>query len=480
MNYSSVVEAVCRHSLKNPGKLCITDRNSEYTYGEFYDLICSYADYFSRQGIGKDDKVVVEAAQTADFPAVEFGLHLIGAVFVPLENGCSTDKAFSVAEACGASLVIFQNAMAGIKALIVPPPACRNNYTLPEAGSLSEILFSTGTTGKEKGIMLSHANDVAVAENIVCGSGMLEDNIEMIPSPLNHSHGLRSVYANMLCGGTVILHDSILDMKGFFAALDKYKVNAIDLVPSALSIILRFSGKKLGEYRDRFRYLEFGSAAMMPDDKARIMDLLPGIPLLNYYGSTESGRATVFNFNAGTEKAGCIGRPTVNTEAIIVDEHREAIDSSPERTGLLACAGAMNMIGYFNDEDETLKATDGKYVYSSDEAYIDPDGDIILLGRKGDVINVGGKKVSPEEIENVARQHPSVADCGCIGVDDATTGQAPKLFIQLEPGCEFNVRELSAFLSARLEQFKLPKHIEQIDAIPRTFNGKLLRRKLPR
>lgn len=485
MNFNSILEAVFNHSAKEPDKLCIVDRERELTYQEFRKLICGFASEFEKMGIGSGDKVIVEGVQNALFPAIEFALQLTGAVFVPLENGCSAEKMAAIAERCDADTVIsvkgFESASLRVltyDSFSVQPTGSFNAAEFPKSDAVSEILFSTGTTGKEKGIVLTHGNDVAVAENIVFGSQMKADNVEMIPSPLNHSHGLRSFYANMLCGGTVILHDSILDMKGFFANLDKYSVNSVDLVPSALSVILRFSGNKLGEYRDRFRYMEFGSAAMQKSDREKICSLMAGVPLYNYYGSTESGRATVFNFNSGVEKNGCIGKPTKNTTIVIVDETRTPIESSPEKTGLMASSGKMNMLEYWQDPEETSKATDGKYVYSNDEAYIDSDGEIILLGRKGDVINIGGKKVSPEEIENIAKQFKGVADCGCIGVSDSTLGQVPKLFIQAADADSFDSKALLIFLTEKLESFKVPHSIVLIEKIPRTFNGKLLRRML--
>ena len=485
MHFNSIVEAVFYYAEVQPGKLCIADRNRELTYSEFKMLLCRYASSFSRIGISDGDKVIVEAVQNALFPAVEFALHLIGAVFVPLESNCSFEKMSAIAERCRASAVISVKPFTSKRfqtytydTLIVEENPLFDVSTMPEPDTISEILFSTGTTGKEKGIVLSHGNDVAVAENIVYGSDMKQDNVEMIPSPLNHSHGLRSLYANMLRGGTVVLHDSILDMKGFFTKLDRYHVNSIDLVPSALSVILRFSGNKLGEYSELFRYMEFGSAAMQKSDREKICSLMPGVPLYNYYGSTESGRATVYDFNSGVEKQGCIGKPTKNTNIVIVDDNRNVIVSSPEKTGLMASAGTMNMLGYWEDPEETARATDGKYIFSSDEAYIDNDGDIILIGRKGDVISIGGKKVAPDEIENATLQFTGVSDCGCVGVSDSTFGQVPKLFVQVVDSERFDIKALLIFLSEKLEAYKIPREIVIIEKIPRTFNGKLLRRLL--
>jgi acyl-CoA synthetase (AMP-forming)/AMP-acid ligase II len=488
MKYNSVVEAIYCHSLDLPDKLCVADRSSAYSYSAFFRLIGQYAACFASLHIGRQDKVILEASQTADFPAAAFALHLLGAVFVPVERNCSAEKILSIAGRCTAALIVSSKAPAtespksmtagDLKALVRELPPFSASEAFPAGGELCEILFSTGTTGKEKGIMLSHRNEVAAAENIVCGSKMDSGVTELIPSPLNHSHGLRSFYANMLCGGTVILHESIMDLNGFFRAMEQYRVNAVDLVPSALSAILKFSGGKLGEYRDQMRYMEFGSEAMLASDRQTLTGLLPGIPLYNYYGSTESGRSCVFDFNSGNDKHGCIGRATVNSRIVIMDETRKPIVSSPERTGLIASAGPMNMVGYWQDAEETARAGDGTYIYSSDEAYIDSDGDIILLGRTNDVINIGGKKVSPAEIENAAVQFPAVADCGCTAVSDSVTGQAAKLFLQLRTGAVFERKAFLAFLSEKLEPYKVPKQIEIIPKIPRTYNGKLIRRQL--
>ena len=117
-------------------------------------------------------------------------------------------------------------------------------------------------------------------------------------------------------------------------------------------------------------------------------------------------------------------------------------------------------------------------VYSNDIAYFDADGDIILLGRKGDVINVGGNKVAPEEIENVAKKIPGIADCGVVPAEDPHRGSVPKIFVQMAKGAEFDPIFIRSQLAASLEPYKVPVYIEQIALIPRSFNGKLLRKKL--
>jgi len=483
--FGSIVEAIKHYANSNYNKLCLVDDSLTVSYGAYFSIIKKLSRYFFDKGIKKNTKVVVEANQSILFVAIEHSLHLLGAIFVPLEHKCGSRKLASVAGICKASLVVSNLACEEYNSVTYTDIQCSLNsiseisdYELPDKNEISEILFSTGTTGKEKGIVLTHGSSVAVAENIANAVDLVDSNIELIPSPLNHSHGLRSYYANMLRGGAVIIVSNVMDMKRFFSLIEEYNVNSMDLVPAALTIILRLSKNKLGDYKEQFRYIEFGSAAMADGDKAKIKELLPGIPLYNFYGSTESGRVTVSNFNTTVEKKGSIGKPTCNVTLKIVNDEGVAIESSINNTGLLATAGSMNMLCYYEDEEETKAALIDGFIYSKDEAYIDKDGDIILLGRKGDVINVGGKKVSPSEIENIAIKVDWVEDCGCIGVKNQYLGAEPKLYVQVKNGCSYNPIELKLYLAKYLEPFKVPQLLEPIEKIPRTFNGKLLRREL--
>ena len=136
------------------------------------------------------------------------------------------------------------------------------------------------------------------------------------------------------------------------------------------------------------------------------------------------------------------------------------------------------MKGYFNDPQLTASAMDNGYIYTKDLGYIDSEGYIYMLGRKDDVINYGGIKISPEEIESIVVQNPVIKDCACIPVSDSLTGQAPKLLIALEDPDGYDAREFKNFLAASLDANTQPKVIEVIDEIPRTFNGKIKRKVL--
>lgn len=484
---NSIVEAVFHYADTQPDKLCLVDDFGQVTYQQYRERIQRYAAWFRQIGLKAADTVVVEAQQTIDYLAAQLALQLLGVIFVPTEHNCAKEKIASFAARADAKAVIACKDMEYADAPVYTyaqmnemsaAAACYMPDRFPAREDLAEILFSTGTTGKEKGIVLNHGNNIALAENVISGVEMLKDNVELIPSPMNHSHGLRRYYANMYNGCTVILLGSVMNIMRFFNLITQYGVNSIDLVPTALSVVLKLSKNKLSEYRDQLRYIQFGAAPMMEADQQKICELLPETRLYNFYGSTESGCICIYNFNRPDSKKHCIGKPACNAKITIVDDDHQVIASSAESTGLLASAGGMNMVGYWKDEEETAKVLIDGIVYTNDVAYFDEDGDIILLGRKGDVINVGGNKVSPDEIENVAKTMDGIADCGVIPVADPVKGHVPKLFVQLQRGTEFDPIAIRTYLAKKLEPYKVPEVIVQIDKIPRSFNGKLLRKEL--
>ena len=487
MYYSSIVENIARHVAGKGDKLCMTDGKSTLTYSEAWKTICGMADRLTSLGVKKGDCVVMECNQSVDYLICYFAIQKIGAINVPLEKNAALTRVQEISADTDAVLHISNKQ---IDELEVPHfdirEACKeqldvnvDEVSFPAREDVAEILFSTGTTGKSKGIVLTHKNDVAIAENVICGTKMKADNVEIIPMPMSHSHGLRRMYGNMVNGSSVVLIDGVTFLKKMFNLMDEFKVTSMDLSPSMLSIIFKLSQDKLGEYADVLDYVQLGSAPLGEEDKIHLSRILPNTRLYNFYGSTEAGCSCLMDFNEMAGKPGCIGKPAVNAVFKVVDENRNTIESSAENLGFLASAGDINMLEYFKAPELTKDAMgeDG-YIYTKDLGYIDEEGLVFMLGRKDDVINYGGVKISPEEIESVVMTNPVVHDCALIPIKDELTGQAPKLFISIEEGCEYDAKEFRAFLAKEIDANKQPKIVEIIDEIPRTFNGKIIRKDL--
>lgn len=486
MYYSSIVENIARHISDKGGKLCLTDGKITLTYEETWKTICGFADALEKTGVKKGDCVVMECNQSVNFLIAYFAIQKIGAINVPLEKNAAVARVLEIAGDTDAVLHIANKAVEELriphidisettkKQIEVP----LEDVHFPSGDDIAEILFSTGTTGKSKGIVLTHRNDVAIAENVINGVKMKPDNIEIIPMPMSHSHGLRRMYGNMVNGSSVVLLDGVTFVKKMFDLMDNYNVTSMDLSPSMLSIIFKLSRDKLGEYADVLDYVQLGSAPLGEEDKVHLSKILPNTRLYNFYGSTEAGCSCLMDFNEMSGKPGCIGRPATNAEFIVVDENRKEIKSSPENLGFLASSGDINMREYFKAPELTKEAMANGFIYTKDLGYIDEEGLVYMLGRKDDVINYGGVKISPEEVESVVMTNSWIHDCALIPIKDALTGQAPKLFIALEDDADYNEKEFKSFLQKELDANKQPKIIEIIDEIPRTFNGKIVRKDL--
>lgn len=483
--FRSIVEAVVYHGENTPEKLCIVDETKALSYQEVLIRINDIAEKLKDIGIHRQDKVAVECTQNADFLICGLACQLIGAIFVPLEKNASKARVREIIKVTQAQCFICEGEYEAVVNIIKaseffePVKGILQKWTeLPEKDSVAEILYSTGTTGKAKGIVITHQNNVAVAENIVYGTKMTQDNVELVPMPLSHSHALRTCYANFLNGSCVVLTDGVMRVKKVFELIEKYQVTAFDLSPSAANVLIKFAKKQLQKFSGQIAFIEIGSAALEEGLKEELCEMFPNSRLYNFYGSTEAGRSCILNFNQEKGRPGCIGRPTKNARFMITNQDRKEIRSSKDNPGLLAVCGAMNMKEYLKAPKLTQQTMCNGYIYTNDLGYIDEEGFVYVLGRMDDVINYNGIKIAPEEIESVVRGYFGVTDCACIPVEDAVCGQVPKIFVSVTKESCFDTTGLLKYLSKHMESNKLPKKVEIIDKIPRTANGKILRREL--
>lgn len=478
---SSLLEALYSHSVTSPNRLCIVDADGEHSYKSTMEISARFAAVYSRLGIARGSRILVECNQKASYIAADAACWITGCVFVPFESRSHADRVKAIADEVGPALIIADSSYSLAcptisyaelleKSIGVEP----SELPIINGDDTAEILFTTGTTGKSKGIEISHSNNVAIAENIIFGTEMKAGNVELIPLPASHSHGLRTTYASIYAGNTVILIDGVMDIRRIFRLVEDYSVTALDLSPTAVVVLMKLGRDMFSELDSKLDYIEIGTAALSEDVKQQLKEKLPSVRLYNFYGSTESGRSCVLNFNSDDDRKFCVGKPSKNARFIVTDDEHNEINSSEELHGLLACSGEMNMRGYFKNPELTASICRNGYIFTNDEAYIDRNGYIFILGRRDDVINYKGIKIAPEEIEDVAKKYPGIADCACVGKKDPVSGQYPHLFVKLGEGT-FDMKAFNKYLRENIDSSRLPLKIEIIPDIPRTFNGKLQR-----
>lgn len=511
---SSIVEALKINAEKTPDKLCVGDKKNQVTYKEFWSMVKKAAVYLQEKGVQKGDMVVIRGAQKVEFLLGVFGVQLAGGAVCPLEKAIKDDRIMEIMNFVDSNIYLAEKPVKNttvnnisLKEMFkvvqnneaVTPNENTDNsenvvlnessdsseavnskeFSLPASDDLSEILFTTGTTGKSKGIEVTFGCNIAIAQNVIDSVGMEKDEIELITTPINHSLAIRRSYGAIYNGSSIVLTDGIKFVEDFFKLLDRYKITAITFVPAILEQVLKFAKDRFATYDNQFHYIQLGSAPLSETNKEILTKMFPTTRLYNTYGATESGCTVILEFSKYGHKKKCIGRTTVNTEILFVDDRRNIVEASLEKPGILAFKGKMNMRSYYKEPEITKEVMDEKgVVYTNDLGYLGEDGLVYLLGRQGDVINMGGIKIAPTEIEEVAMKHEMIKDCACIPIKDEITGEAPKLFVTLNEGYQLDQKELSKYLLSKLESLKVPKTFEVIDEIPRTFNGKIIRKQL--
>ena len=422
-----------QHAEETPDRTAVICDGETISYAALYQRIQARA-----ATLPQGQVVVFRSSQTVDFLVTYFAIHLAGSVAAPLERDTPEP--------------LFQEITASLTGSDLPP------------GS-ADILYTTGTTGRSKGVIISHRTILADAENLIAGQGFSRDLVFIINGPLNHIGSLSKLFPVVMLGATLYILNGMRDLNAFFDALDYPAPKmATFFVPATIRMLLQFAPERLASYADKLDFIESGAAPLAHADMLRLCELLPHTRLYNTYASTETGIIATYNFNDGQCLQGCLGRPMPHSRLVITSE------------GLIACQGDTLMTGYVNDPELTATILHDDTIFTADMGHIDEEGRLRLEGRQGDVINVGGYKVAPTEVEDAALSLPQVNDCICIAVDHPLTGQALKLLVVTPEGQPFDKRQIARALKAQLETYKVPLLYEQVEKIQRTYNGKINRK----
>lgn len=486
--YTSTLGALLDHAARTPEKTFLVEKDKEYSYRKCVRMAYGYSQFLKSKGVKAGDCVVVKTTQSVATVMCDMALQMLHAIYVPLEKAVAAERADFIIDKTKAKFFISDKDL-GVNAEYLN---LKEVYSYeaedadvpdvieePEADAIGEILFTTGTTGTSKGVSMSNNATVRTAENVAVAIGIAEDDVEIIPAPINHAYGMRRMYANLLVGSSCIIMDGIVFIASLWKAIEKYHATGIALVPAALAVIFKLSGDRMADYKDQLRYIQIGSAVLPLADKEKLCELLPNTRLYDFYGCSEAGCVCTADFNHYKDKRKSLGKPACNASFRLICEDGSIVDyPTPNVTGLLSYGGSMNMTGYWDEPELTKEALVDGFINTKDLAYFDEDGFIYMLGRQDDVINCAGAKIAPTEIEEIAMMCPLVADCAVIGVPDTMAGEVPKMFVVPAEDQEFDAVAINSFILDKLEAYKAPRIIVRIDAIPRTYNGKILRREL--
>lgn len=479
----TILHYIQKYAQTQPDTMAVCELRKSVTYKEYWSSIRKTAGVLMGMGIRKGDHVMLRCTQNIDYLTVFSALQYMQALVIPVEKSTSVERVLEIGGRVDSECLISDKEADGISSIKIKDIIARAkdadeaDLELPGENDRSMLLFTTGTTGSSKGVVMLHRGDVGIAGNVIEGTSMKKGNVEIIPMPLNHSFGIRRYQSDMVNGGTVCLMDGMVFIGTLWKLVEKYGATSMAISPASLGMIFHLSDERIADYADQLDYIQIGSAPLAEADKEKLLRLLPDTRLYNFYGSSEAGCACILEFSGNGNKTGCIGRPTVNSIVRFTDDAGNVVENgSPEAPALLSWGGSIVMEGYYNDPDLTAETLVGGYVRTKDLAYLDEDGDCILVGRADDVINYGGSKISPAEIENLALGYEYIDDVAFTSISDLITGELPVILVIQKDG--YDEAEFERFLTDRLESYKLPRKYIYVDNIPKTFKGSVLRKEV--
>lgn len=432
---STIAQAIAHHAATAPDRTALRLGNERMTYAQLQQAIDQEC---QRLGTLQGQSVPFRATCTFDTVVRYFAIHRAGGVAVPLEKDYSESLFLKMQQQLAAK---------------------------PCPQGTADLLFTTGTTGTPKGVMVSHRAMVANADNLVGAQGYSPDITFIVNGPLNHIGSLSKLYATMLAGGTAYLLDGIKDFDAFFATVRAAEGKvATFLVPASIRLLMTFAADALAEVADRIEFVETGAAPIMQPDMERLCRLLPHARLFNTYASTETGIIATHDYNSDLCQSGVLGRPMRHSHLHI------------NAAGHVVCSGDTLMTGYWDNPALTAQLLTADGLVTNDVGTLDVEGRLCLQGRNDDVINVGGFKVAPTEVEEQVLASGMVRDCICTPFTHPVIGTAVQLLVVVDPQANFNKRALLLWLKERLESYKLPQRLQVVDHIERMKNGKLNRK----
>jgi len=341
---------------------------------------------------------------------------------------------------------------------------------------LAAIVYTSGSTGDPKGVMLTHRNMLTAATSITSYLENVEDDVILSVLPMSFDYSLYQMIMAFRMGARLVLERSFTYPAQVLKVLVDEGVTGFPGVPTIFAMLAEM--KTLAQYDfSKIRYVTNTAAALPVKHITMLSDLFPKAAIYSMYGLTECKRCTYLPPKYIKDKPTSVGIAIPNTELWIVGEDDRKL--GPNEVGQLVIRGATVMKGYWDKPEATAKKlrpgpVPGEFVlYTGDYARMDEDGFLYFVGRMDDIIKSRGEKVAPKEVENALVNIPGVKESAVIGVPDAILGQAVKAYVVLEKGVSMSDKDIVRECQRRLENFMVPKHVVFVDDLPKTTTGKI-------
>jgi fatty-acyl-CoA synthase len=468
-----------------PDRTALLFEDGSWTYGRLYERVTRLAHALRGLGVRHGDRVAYLGQNHPAFLETLFAAGALGAILVPLNFRLAAPELAYMLGDSGARVLVHAPELAETVTRSRPPVpphtvAVGDEFERMLAGGAPEpldepvglddicmIMYTSGTTGRPKGAMITHGNVTWNCVNVLLDVDLTRDEVTLVSAPLFHTAAL-----NMTCLPTLLKGAAAVVMPSFspdaaFDLIERHRVSWMFGVPAMFTAMAR-SPRWPDADLSSVRILECGGApvpeALIRTYRAR------GLTFLQGYGMTEAAPGVLFLGPEAADRVGSAGKPSFFTDV------RMAGATEP---GEILVRGPNVMKGYWGRAEATGESfADDGWFRSGDAAVTDDDGFFYIVDRIKDVIISGGENVYPAEVEAVLYEHPAVAECAVIGVPDDAWGEVGKAVVVLTQDARADAAELLGSLSGRLARYKIPKTVEFADALPRSASGKVLKQRL--
>jgi len=489
-----------------PSKLAIVDADHRYTYREFQERVNQLSHALLALGIGKGDRVCILSPNSHFFLESFYGTAQIGAILVPLNYRLvAADHSYILQHAGVKAMLVdweYTEVIDEIRAELTPVEhwvEARDTGTRREGwrdwnaliadaskepppaidldeNDLVSINYTSGTTARPKGVMLTHRNCYVNAYSLISHLGVHHDDNELWTLPMFHCNGWGGVYALTGVGGTHVVLRTI-DGAEIYRLIEQEKVTFACMAPAVLRTILDYENKAAHAITTKPRFVVAGA----PPPAAFIQRLEEelGWDFIQIYGLTETAPVLTVSHpdhnmkRSDWQRRARAGVPALGVEIELRDPDGNVVPKDDATPGEVCARSNVVFAGYWEQPDQTEQAMPDGFFHTGDLAVWDELGSVHIVDRKKDVIISGGENISSPEIEDVLYQHPAVLECAVIGVPHEKWGETPKALVVLRSGETPSADDVIAHCRANMAHFKCPTSVEFVQELPRTATGKL-------
>lgn len=442
----------------------------EITYQDLWQGIVRVASYMRETYHLQDgDRVILSASGDLGFVYAYFAVHLIRCIAVPIDSDVASARFEYINKHIAPKLVVgtlrrLEIMTLSFDALIDDALHYISKTDAPSIEAIdmdapADILFTTGTTGAPKGVVLTHHNLAAASRNINEYIKNDDQDVELLALPVSHSFGLGRLRCVLSSGGKIVLLGSFANVKKFFSAIKEHHVTGFGTVPASWFYIKRMSRDMIRRYSDQLNYIEIGSSFMPIEEKKILLEWLPTTRICMHYGLTEASRSAFMEFHEYADNLQSIGKAAPYTDIRIID-------------GEICVKGEHVTKTYWQETPELIvQDFHDDYFRTGDSGWMDEQGNIYIKGRIKEMINVGGEKVSPMEVEDCLNAIPQISESACCALHDDMMGEVVEAFIVEKT--PITDKEILDIIRPQLENYKWPRKIVRVTEIPKTFSGKI-------